>query len=191
MSERIRRDRALTPHVSTVSIAVAVPPRCRRRRTCAFWAIPHRPGAPARDGTRGLRAVSEPGRLRTYSAGGHVCGRPVLGYGAGGALHTVVPGVTGGRFPEQTVALLTEVLMAFDPAAYGLRPTARTRCAVTPASGITNPSAGASKRRSATCSPAKPTKPRPFRPAVDTSEGPLRQPDRSDERGRALVADSY
>jgi glycosyltransferase involved in cell wall biosynthesis len=46
------------------------------------------------------------------------CGRPVLAYGAGGALHTVVPGRTGETFPEQTVASLLGALRRFDPSAY-------------------------------------------------------------------------
>ncbi len=46
------------------------------------------------------------------------CGRPVLAYGAGGALHTVMPGVTGEHFAEQSVQSLTEALLAFDPDAY-------------------------------------------------------------------------
>jgi glycosyltransferase involved in cell wall biosynthesis len=46
------------------------------------------------------------------------CGRPVLAYGDGGALHTVAPGVTGETFPEQTVGVLLEALRAFDPGAY-------------------------------------------------------------------------
>jgi glycosyltransferase involved in cell wall biosynthesis len=46
------------------------------------------------------------------------CGRPVLAYGAGGALHTVVPGRTGETFPEQTVASLLGALRRFDPGAY-------------------------------------------------------------------------
>lgn len=46
------------------------------------------------------------------------CGRPVLAYGDGGALHTVVPGVTGETFPEQTVGVLLEALRQFDPGRY-------------------------------------------------------------------------
>jgi len=46
------------------------------------------------------------------------CGRPVLAYGAGGALHTVVPGTTGETFPEQTVGALLDALRSFDPSAY-------------------------------------------------------------------------
>ncbi|MBI5103610.1 MAG: glycosyltransferase [Solirubrobacterales bacterium] len=46
------------------------------------------------------------------------CGRPVLAYDAGGARHTVVPGVTGERFPEQSADALEEALHAFEPEAY-------------------------------------------------------------------------
>ncbi|HYP19173.1 MAG TPA: glycosyltransferase [Chloroflexia bacterium] len=49
-------------------------------------------------------------------------GRPVIAYGAGGALETVVPGVTGEFFKEQTAASLAGVVLSFnandyDPAA--------------------------------------------------------------------------
>ena len=46
------------------------------------------------------------------------CGRPVIAYAGGGALDTVVPGVTGELFPEQTVDALAAVLADFDPARY-------------------------------------------------------------------------
>ncbi|WP_051221595.1 glycosyltransferase [Conexibacter woesei] len=46
------------------------------------------------------------------------CGRPVLAYGDGGALHTVVPGLTGEHFHEQTAGALLDALRAFDPGAY-------------------------------------------------------------------------
>lgn len=45
-------------------------------------------------------------------------GRPVVAYGGGGALDTVVPGVTGELFAEQTAASLAQVLADFDPARY-------------------------------------------------------------------------
>jgi glycosyltransferase involved in cell wall biosynthesis len=45
-------------------------------------------------------------------------GRPVIAYAGGGALDTVVPGVTGELFPEQTAASLAAVLANFDPTAY-------------------------------------------------------------------------
>ncbi len=45
-------------------------------------------------------------------------GRPVIAYGAGGALDTVIPGVTGEFFHEQTPEALAELLMAFDPTRY-------------------------------------------------------------------------
>lgn len=46
------------------------------------------------------------------------CGRPVIAYAGGGALHTVRPGVTGVHFAEQTADCLEEALRAFDPSAY-------------------------------------------------------------------------
>jgi glycosyltransferase involved in cell wall biosynthesis len=41
-------------------------------------------------------------------------GRPVIAYGAGGALASVIDGVTGVFFKEQTVESLSEVLASFD-----------------------------------------------------------------------------
>ena len=41
-------------------------------------------------------------------------GRPVIAYGAGGALASVVDGVTGVFFQEQTVDSLCEALASFD-----------------------------------------------------------------------------
>jgi glycosyltransferase involved in cell wall biosynthesis len=46
------------------------------------------------------------------------CGRPAIAYGAGGALETVVPGVTGELFQRQDVDTLFETLESFDPEAY-------------------------------------------------------------------------
>jgi len=48
-------------------------------------------------------------------------GRPVIAYGGGGALDTVVPGVTGEFFAPATVEALKAVLERFDPAAYDPR----------------------------------------------------------------------
>ena len=45
-------------------------------------------------------------------------GRPVIAYGAGGALDTVIPGVTGEFFHEQTPEALAELLASFDPQRY-------------------------------------------------------------------------
>ncbi|PZQ50776.1 MAG: glycosyl transferase [Rhodovulum sulfidophilum] len=45
-------------------------------------------------------------------------GRPVIAVRAGGALDTVVPGVTGEFFERQTPESLMEVLRRFDPGAY-------------------------------------------------------------------------
>lgn len=49
------------------------------------------------------------------------CGRPVLAYGAGGALHTVVAGKTGEFMPVQTAAAIVEAVEAFDPSRYDAR----------------------------------------------------------------------
>ncbi len=45
-------------------------------------------------------------------------GRPVVAYRAGGAVETLVDGVTGRFFDEQTPEALVETLRAFDPDAY-------------------------------------------------------------------------
>jgi glycosyltransferase involved in cell wall biosynthesis len=45
-------------------------------------------------------------------------GRPVVAYAYGGALDTVIEGVTGTLFPEQTVESLCNALRRFDPDAY-------------------------------------------------------------------------
>ena len=42
------------------------------------------------------------------------CGTPVIAYGKGGALETVVPGVTGCLFPKQTVESLQEGVETFE-----------------------------------------------------------------------------
>ena len=45
-------------------------------------------------------------------------GRPTVAFGRGGALETIVDGVTGTFFSEPTAASLAAVLRTFDPAAY-------------------------------------------------------------------------
>ncbi len=42
------------------------------------------------------------------------CGRPVIAYGKGGALDTVIPGITGLIFPEQTVKSLMNAIEEFE-----------------------------------------------------------------------------
>lgn len=42
-------------------------------------------------------------------------GRPVIAYGRGGALETVIPDKTGILFPEQTIESLAEAIKSFDP----------------------------------------------------------------------------
>jgi glycosyltransferase involved in cell wall biosynthesis len=44
----------------------------------------------------------------------NACGRPVVAYGAGGVVDTVVSGATGVLAPEQTVASFTEAIRAFE-----------------------------------------------------------------------------
>ncbi len=45
-------------------------------------------------------------------------GRPVIAYGAGGAMETVVPGLTGALFEEQTWESLADAVVRFQPEAY-------------------------------------------------------------------------
>lgn len=45
-------------------------------------------------------------------------GRPVIAFGGGGALDTVIPGKTGEHFQEMTVDALAVVMQHFDPAHY-------------------------------------------------------------------------
>ena len=45
----------------------------------------------------------------------NAAGRPVIAYAAGGARETVVPGVTGALFAEQSVAAIIETVESFDP----------------------------------------------------------------------------
>lgn len=46
------------------------------------------------------------------------CGRPVIAYGEGGALHTVVAGKTGEFIDQQTPEAIVAAVEAFDPARY-------------------------------------------------------------------------
>ena len=48
-------------------------------------------------------------------------GRPVIAYGGGGALDTVIPGETGELFSEMTVESLMAAMRDFDPARYDVR----------------------------------------------------------------------
>ena len=48
----------------------------------------------------------------------NACGRPVIAYAAGGAMHTVVDGVTGSLFLHQTADGIEEAIRAFDVGRY-------------------------------------------------------------------------
>jgi glycosyltransferase involved in cell wall biosynthesis len=48
-------------------------------------------------------------------------GRPVIAYGGGGALDTVIPGKTGEHFTEMTVESLMAIMRDFDPSRYDVR----------------------------------------------------------------------
>lgn len=69
---------------------------------------------------RGCRAFLFPGEedfgiapVEAMSAG-----RPVIAYGAGGAVDTVLPGTTGEHFMQPTADALYQTLVDFDPGAY-------------------------------------------------------------------------
>jgi glycosyltransferase involved in cell wall biosynthesis len=44
----------------------------------------------------------------------NACGRPVIGFGKGGALETIVDGKTGVLFAEQTVDSLADAILRFE-----------------------------------------------------------------------------
>jgi glycosyltransferase involved in cell wall biosynthesis len=48
----------------------------------------------------------------------NACGRPAIAYGAGGALETIVPGISGEHFAEQTSDSLAALLRVFDSSRY-------------------------------------------------------------------------
>ena len=48
----------------------------------------------------------------------NACGRPVLALGAGGALHTVAPGVSGEFLEDRTPAAVIKAVRQFDPSRY-------------------------------------------------------------------------
>lgn len=69
---------------------------------------------------RGCRAFLFPG-LEDFGIApveAMAAGRPVVAYGCGGALDTVIPGLSGELFDAQTAESLAAVLRRFDPAAY-------------------------------------------------------------------------
>ncbi len=69
---------------------------------------------------RGARAFLFPG-LEDFGIApveAQAAGRPVIAYAGGGALDTVLPGVTGEHFGEQTPEALAATLEQFDPSAY-------------------------------------------------------------------------
>jgi len=76
--------------------------------------------AKLRDLMRGCRAFLFPG-LEDFGIApveSLAAGRPVIAYAGGGALDTVVPGVSGEHFAGQSVESLLAVLEKFDPSAY-------------------------------------------------------------------------
>ena len=80
----------------------------------------HQPRARIRELLRGCKAFLFPG-LEDFGIApveAMSSGRPVIAYGAGGALDTVVPGVSGEWFAEQTVESLLGVLVYFNSTAY-------------------------------------------------------------------------
>ena len=87
-------------------------------RPCDFWGTS--PRRPSPSCLAGCRALLFPGEedfgLTPLEA--NAAGKPVVAYGAGGALETVVPGVTGSFFTEPTERALAEAMTAFDPAQF-------------------------------------------------------------------------
>ncbi len=74
------------------------------------------PRARIRELLRGCRAFLFPG-LEDFGIApveAMSVGRPVIAFAGGGALDTVLPGVTGELFPDQTVASLATTVAAFD-----------------------------------------------------------------------------
>jgi glycosyltransferase involved in cell wall biosynthesis len=68
----------------------------------------------------GARAVIVPGEedFGLVPLEANAAGRPALAFGRGGALETIVPGVTGEHFAEPTAEALATLLSSFDPAHY-------------------------------------------------------------------------
>jgi glycosyltransferase involved in cell wall biosynthesis len=68
----------------------------------------------------GCRAVLFPGEedFGLVAVEAQAAGKPVIAYGAGGALETVIDGVTGTFFHQLTVEALAETLASFDPARF-------------------------------------------------------------------------
>jgi glycosyltransferase involved in cell wall biosynthesis len=80
----------------------------------------HQPRERIRELLRGCKAFLFPG-LEDFGIApveAMSSGRPVIAYGAGGALDTVVPGISGEWFAEQTVESLLGVLVYFNADAY-------------------------------------------------------------------------
>jgi glycosyltransferase involved in cell wall biosynthesis len=80
----------------------------------------YQPRARIRELLRGCKAFLFPG-LEDFGIApveAMAAGRPVIAYAGGGALDTVVPGVTGEHFAEQNAASLAATLANFDPHAY-------------------------------------------------------------------------
>lgn len=69
---------------------------------------------------RGCRAAVLPSRedFGLFLVEMMACGRPVLAFAGGGATETVLPGVTGELFAEQTAEAIERAVLDFDPARY-------------------------------------------------------------------------
>jgi glycosyltransferase involved in cell wall biosynthesis len=68
----------------------------------------------------GCRALLFPGEedFGLIALEAQAAGKPVIAYGAGGALETVLPGATGTFFDELTADALADALRRFDPGDY-------------------------------------------------------------------------
>lgn len=83
--------------------------------TIEFWG--RRPDAETRQAMARCQAFIFPG-LEDFGltpVEAQASGRPVIAYAAGGAVDTVIPGLTGALFAPQTAEALAETIAAFDP----------------------------------------------------------------------------
>ncbi len=90
-------------------------------RTIEF--LPYQPREALRDLIANCRALVFPSEedFGILPVEAMACGRPVIAFGRGGALETVLPAVTGLHFPEQTVAALVQAIRVGEAQAWDAR----------------------------------------------------------------------